>query len=258
MGGQARQPRAAQGCPCAASKAARATHLAAHTHTPLQAEHSLELHTPYIVAAMGGRPFKLVPIMVGALSTSRYEREAHNVLLFPRGTIATIQQCRISALKIPGQVALSPPFATPLLAGKRKLLRARCLSLNWSSRLPYQPHSLTTFPTPLHSTQLHSTPLHSTAQPFACREAEYGALLAPYLADPANCFVISSDFCHWGSRFSYTFYDKSQASLGSSHATHPFAVLCCSCCCCCHTLTNISADQAIPTHTPCRAQSGRA
>jgi Memo-like protein len=34
-------------------------------------------------------------------------------------------------------------------------------------------------------------------------EAKYGALLAPYLADPANFFIISSDFCHWGARFRY-------------------------------------------------------
>ncbi|KAF8054760.1 memo1 [Scenedesmus sp. PABB004] len=33
------------------------------------AEHSLELHTPYIAKIMAGRPFTLVPIMVGALST---------------------------------------------------------------------------------------------------------------------------------------------------------------------------------------------
>ena len=37
-------------------------------------------------------------------------------------------------------------------------------------------------------------------------EKEYGAILAPYLADPESVFVVSSDFCHWGSRFSYTFY----------------------------------------------------
>ena len=37
-------------------------------------------------------------------------------------------------------------------------------------------------------------------------EADFGAILAPYLADPSNVFVISSDFCHWGSRFSYTYY----------------------------------------------------
>ena len=38
------------------------------------------------------------------------------------------------------------------------------------------------------------------------KERDYGRLLAPYLADPSTLFVISSDFCHWGSRFSYTYY----------------------------------------------------
>ncbi|RYP52325.1 hypothetical protein DL769_010699 [Monosporascus sp. CRB-8-3] len=37
-------------------------------------------------------------------------------------------------------------------------------------------------------------------------EKEFGELLAPYLRDPENTFVVSSDFCHWGSRFSYTVY----------------------------------------------------
>ncbi|EMD65891.1 hypothetical protein GGP41_010670 [Bipolaris sorokiniana] len=40
----------------------------------------------------------------------------------------------------------------------------------------------------------------------AAAETRYGSLLAPYLADPTNIFVISSDFCHWGSRFRYTYY----------------------------------------------------
>lgn len=30
------------------------------------------------------------------------------------------------------------------------------------------------------------------------KELEYGKLLAKYLADPSNLFIISSDFCHWG------------------------------------------------------------
>lgn len=30
------------------------------------------------------------------------------------------------------------------------------------------------------------------------KEALYGEVFAPYLADPSNLFVISSDFCHWG------------------------------------------------------------
>ncbi|KAL9932105.1 hypothetical protein V8E36_009166 [Tilletia maclaganii] len=38
------------------------------------------------------------------------------------------------------------------------------------------------------------------------KEALYGKVLAPYLKDPANLFVVSSDFCHWGSRFNYTYY----------------------------------------------------
>lgn len=43
-------------------------------------------------------------------------------------------------------------------------------------------------------------------------EKAFGAILAPYLADPDNVFVISSDFCHWGSRFSYTYYLPSSTS----------------------------------------------
>ncbi|KAK9828484.1 hypothetical protein WJX72_000241 [[Myrmecia] bisecta] len=80
-----------------------------------EAEHSLELHVPFIAHHMGQRPYKLVPIMVGAL---RPESEAH-----------------------------------------------------------------------------------------------YGRLLSPYLEDPGNLFVFSSDFCHWGSRFGYTFFDNSHKTI---------------------------------------------
>ncbi|KAH9849803.1 MEMO1 family [Lenzites betulinus] len=38
------------------------------------------------------------------------------------------------------------------------------------------------------------------------KEVSYGQLLAPYLARDDTMFVISSDFCHWGARFQYTFY----------------------------------------------------
>ncbi|RPD62986.1 UPF0103-domain-containing protein [Lentinus tigrinus ALCF2SS1-7] len=38
------------------------------------------------------------------------------------------------------------------------------------------------------------------------KEVSYGKLLAPYLASKDTIFVISSDFCHWGQRFQYTFY----------------------------------------------------
>jgi len=40
----------------------------------------------------------------------------------------------------------------------------------------------------------------------AATEHAFGTLLAPYLADPSNAFIISSDFCHWGLRFQYTYY----------------------------------------------------
>ncbi|KAF5308864.1 hypothetical protein FQR65_LT00564 [Abscondita terminalis] len=36
----------------------------------------------------------------------------------------------------------------------------------------------------------------------------YGKIFADYLNDPVNLFVISSDFCHWGSGFQYTYLDK--------------------------------------------------
>lgn len=35
------------------------------------------------------------------------------------------------------------------------------------------------------------------------QEKAFGALLAPFIKDPENAFIVSSDFCHWGSRFDY-------------------------------------------------------
>eukprot|EP00760_Papus_ankaliazontas_P032935 PhM_4_TR6088/c0_g1_i1/m.74605/K06990/MEMO1; MEMO1 family protein len=37
-------------------------------------------------------------------------------------------------------------------------------------------------------------------------ESLYANIMKPYVADPENIFVISSDFCHWGSRFRYTYH----------------------------------------------------
>lgn len=48
------------------------------------------------------------------------------------------------------------------------------------------------------------------------REAYYGRILSTYLADPKNLFIISSDFCHWGQRFRYTYYDRSYGSIHQS------------------------------------------
>ena len=46
--------------------------------------------------------------------------------------------------------------------------------------------------------------------------AKYGQLLGPYLLDPANLFVISSDFCHWGDRFGFTHYDHTHKVIADS------------------------------------------
>ncbi|KAG9944498.1 UPF0103-domain-containing protein, partial [Aureobasidium melanogenum] len=46
----------------------------------------------------------------------------------------------------------------------------------------------------------------------ASTEKQFGKLLAPYLADPSNAFVISSDFAHWGLRFRYTYYEPSSGN----------------------------------------------
>lgn len=48
------------------------------------------------------------------------------------------------------------------------------------------------------------------------KEAMYGRILAPYLADPQTLFIISSDFCHWGQRFRYTYYDRSCGAIHKS------------------------------------------
>ena len=42
----------------------------------------------------------------------------------------------------------------------------------------------------------------------------YALCFAQYFADPRTLFVISSDFCHWGSRFQYTWYQPTSTSKG--------------------------------------------
>ncbi|KAI1001323.1 hypothetical protein K3495_g6876 [Podosphaera aphanis] len=48
-------------------------------------------------------------------------------------------------------------------------------------------------------------------------ESDYGRLLAPYMADPSNVFIISSDFCHWGLRFGYTYYLPKDSGKQEGH-----------------------------------------
>lgn len=49
-------------------------------------------------------------------------------------------------------------------------------------------------------------------------EQKYGEFLSPYLDDKSNAFVISSDFCHWGNRFSYTYY-RSPSGQAARHVS---------------------------------------
>lgn len=48
------------------------------------------------------------------------------------------------------------------------------------------------------------------------KEQTYGKLFSKYLTDPENLFVISSDFCHWGQRFRYTYHDKNCGEIWQS------------------------------------------
>jgi len=48
------------------------------------------------------------------------------------------------------------------------------------------------------------------------QEKVYGKLMSGYFADEENFFVISSDFCHWGERFGYTYYDDSHDKIHES------------------------------------------
>lgn len=48
------------------------------------------------------------------------------------------------------------------------------------------------------------------------RDRLYGELLSKYFQRPGTVFVISSDFCHWGERFSYTYYDEKHGEIWQS------------------------------------------
>ncbi|KZP31273.1 UPF0103-domain-containing protein [Athelia psychrophila] len=59
------------------------------------------------------------------------------------------------------------------------------------------------------------------------KEAQFGRLLAPYLAREDTFCVVSSDFCHWGSRFSFTHYypepppTQNSVRLSRASPSHP-------------------------------------
>ncbi|KAH0838338.1 memo-like protein-domain-containing protein [Lanmaoa asiatica] len=57
-----------------------------------------------------------------------------------------------------------------------------------------------------HSIEMHLPYVHQIFKDSDITVKTYGNILAPYFADPENFFVISSDFCHWGRSYGYTFY----------------------------------------------------
>lgn len=48
------------------------------------------------------------------------------------------------------------------------------------------------------------------------KERHFGRIFAPWIGDGETCFVISSDFCHWGTRFRYTRVDHDVPSIWQS------------------------------------------
>jgi AmmeMemoRadiSam system protein B len=96
----------------------------------------------------------------------------------------------------------------------------KMLSLYAATLLPYLPLKLTVYDSK--NTAFQSNPASVPLVPILVgntdpsTEAHYGTLLAPYLSDPSNLFVISSDFCHWGSRFRYTYYQSRDGTSATS------------------------------------------
>jgi hypothetical protein len=43
----------------------------------------------------------------------------------------------------------------------------------------------------------------------ADQEKQFGQKISAYMGDDTNLFIVSSDFCHWGSNFDYYRQDKS-------------------------------------------------
>ena len=45
---------------------------------------------------------------------------------------------------------------------------------------------------------------------------KYGKIFAPYFDDPETLFIFSSDFCHWGTRFNFTYYREDDGQIWQS------------------------------------------
>lgn len=47
-------------------------------------------------------------------------------------------------------------------------------------------------------------------------EELFGNILSEYMKDEKNLFIISSDFCHWGEDFDFTYYEKADGEIYKS------------------------------------------
>jgi len=73
-----------------------------------EAEHSLEMHMPYVIKSMGSKSFKIVPIMVGALNAdaeAHYGRVLAPYLADPSAPPSILRDAaRIQSIARPGDV----------------------------------------------------------------------------------------------------------------------------------------------------------
>ncbi len=44
----------------------------------------------------------------------------------------------------------------------------------------------------------------------------YADIFRPYFEQPENLFIFSTDFCHWGSRFGYTYTNEAHGQIWQS------------------------------------------
>jgi len=44
----------------------------------------------------------------------------------------------------------------------------------------------------------------------------YGKIFAPYFDDPHTLFIFSTDFCHWGSKHGFTYYNENNGEIWQS------------------------------------------
>ena len=76
--------------------------------------------------------------------------------------------------------------------------------------LPYLAHVLQAAPSPPTVVPILVGSLSAST------EAALAAVLLPYFLSPSSFFVVSSDFCHWGSRFSYTHWERAHGRIHQS------------------------------------------